>query len=104
MVNHSVLGAKGKKHCLEYLFFDGALYEVFYIKIWFKCEVPLLFFQIKTMIYRKKNNRKKYEKILNYMLTYMTSHAVWVDEVMGVMVSIKKSIKTKTYWKNSFLK
>ena len=63
-----------------------------------------LIFSNKNHDLQKKNNTKKYEKILNYMLTYMTSHAVWVDEVMGVMVSIKKSIKTKTYWKNSFLK
>ena len=28
------------------------LSKVFYIQIWFKCETPLLFFLIKTMIYK----------------------------------------------------
>ena len=28
--------------------------KVFYIQIWFKCKTPLLFFLIRTMIYRKK--------------------------------------------------
>ena len=36
--------------------------------------------------------------------THMTSHAIWVDEITDIMVSIKRSIKAKTFWKNSFLK
>ena len=39
--------------------------HIFYNQILFKCEAPLLFFQIKTMIYRKKTLWKnKYEKII----------------------------------------
>ena len=30
------------------------LTKVFYIQIWFKCETQLLFFLIRTMVYRKK--------------------------------------------------
>ena len=41
---------------------------VFYIQIWFKREAPLLFFQIKTMVYRKKTlHRKNMKKLSNYM-------------------------------------
>ena len=36
--------------------------------------------------------------------THMTSHAIWVDEITDIMVSIKRSIEAKTFWKNSFLK
>ena len=43
-------------------------FKVFYIQTWFTYEAPLLFFQIKTMIYRRKHYRKKYERILIYML------------------------------------
>ena len=66
--------------------------KVFYIQIWFKCEAPLLFFKIKTMIYRKKKQfKEKHEKSIefNVVLTWH-SHAVWVDEITGVMMSIKK--------------
>ena len=43
-------------------------FKVFYIQTWFTYEAPLLFFQIKTMIYRRKHYRKIYERILIYML------------------------------------
>ena len=62
------------------------LTKVFYIQILFKCETPLLFFLIRTMVYRKKTlNRKKqfsavdYVKIIELHIhthcTQMMSHA-----------------------------
>ena len=40
--------------------------KVFYIQTWFKCEALLLFFEIKTMIYRKKHLiEKNMKKLLN---------------------------------------
>ena len=33
---------------------------------------------------------------MNYMLYIQTSHAIGVDEIMGVMISIKKIIKTQS--------
>ena len=67
--------------------------KVFYIQIWFKCKTLPLFFLIKTM------EKTHYRKIVfvcrfckNYWITcctHMTSHAIWVDEIEGVMISIK---------------
>ena len=33
----------------------------------------------------------------------MTSRVIWVDEITDVLTSIKRSLKTKKIWKNSFL-
>ena len=33
----------------------------------------------------------------------MTSRVIWVDEITDVLTSIKRSLKTKKFWKNSFL-
>ena len=49
--------------------------HIFYNQIWFKCEAPLLFFQIKTMIYRKKTLWKnKYEKIIELHVVHTWRH------------------------------
>ena len=71
--------------------------EVFYMQIWFKCEIPLLFFQIKTMVYRKKllteKNRFFCRLYKNYWITcctHMMSHATRVDEITRIMISIKE--------------
>ena len=34
--------------------------------------------------------------------TCMKSHAIWVDEIVDVMIPIKISIKAKLFWKKSF--
>ena len=52
------------------------------------------------MNYKKKKKKKKKEnfvqkkmkKILNYMLYIMNLHAIWVDEMTEVIISIKKNI------------
>ena len=63
---------------------------VFYIQIWFKCEPQLLFFQIKTMVYRKKHFIEKIWKSYQITcLTHMTLHAMWGDEITRVLISIK---------------
>ena len=43
---------------------------------------------------KKKENfvQKKMKKILNYMLYIMNLHAIWVDEMTEVIISIKKNI------------
>ena len=63
---------------------------VFYIQIWFKCEAPLLFFQIKTMIYWKKHFIEKIRKSYQITcLTHKTLLAIWEDEITRVLISIK---------------
>ena len=63
---------------------------VFYIQIWFKCEAPLLFFQIKTMVYRKIHFIEKiWKSYQTTCLIYMTLHAIWGDEITRVLISIK---------------
>ena len=63
---------------------------VFYIQIWFKCEALLLFFQIKTMVYRKKHFTEKIWKSYQITcLTHMTLHAIWGDEITRLLISIK---------------
>ena len=57
--------------------------------------------QKKTLYRNKKSFAVDYAK--NYILYTQTSHAIWVDEIANVMIPIKRSIKTKTFWKNSFL-
>ena len=48
----------------EISFFIKIHVKVFHIQIWRKCEAPFLFFQIKTMIYRKNPLQKKISKII----------------------------------------
>ena len=63
----------------------------FIYKFEIKCEAPHLFFQIKTMTYRKKHFIEKIWK--KYWITccrHMTSHAIWIDEITRVVISIKK--------------
>ena len=76
------------------------LTKVFYIKIWFKCDTPLVFFLIRTMLFFSCRLCK------NYWITYCThmkSHVIWADKKADVMISIKRSIKAKTFLKSSFL-
>ena len=40
---------------------------VFYIQIWFKCEIPLLFLLIKTMVYRKIIFKEKKQISADYV-------------------------------------
>ena len=65
----------------EISFFTKIQVKVFYIQIWFKWE---------PWSTGKTLYRKKYEKVIELHFTHMTSHAIWVDEIAGVMISIKK--------------
>ena len=62
-----------------------------------------LIFSNKDHGLQKKTPRKKFffycRLCKNYLIiycTHMTSHAIWVEEIADVMISIKKSIKAKT--------
>ena len=49
--------------------------KVFNTQIWFKCKVLLLFFQIKTVIYRKKTlSRNIFEKIIELYVVHTWRH------------------------------
>ena len=60
--------------------------------------MPLLFFLIKNMVYREKLYIEKNRFFsVDYVktngphdCTHMTSHTIWVDEMTGVNISIKK--------------
>ena len=69
-------------------FFIRIRANVFYIQIKFTCKTPLLLFQIKTWFTEKNLSRKNYF-LLSIWCSQVTSHPVWVDEIMGVMISIK---------------
>ena len=43
----------------EISFFIEYTLRSFYIQVWFKRETPLLFFLIKTLVYRKKLSQEK---------------------------------------------
>ena len=72
----------------------------FNIQIWFKWETPLLIFLIRTSSTEKKLYRKSFfccRLCKNYWITYctdMTSHAIWVDEIADVIISIKRINKS----------
>ena len=68
----------------EINFFIKMHVEVFYIQIWFNSETPPLCFLIKAMVYRKLC-----EKYRITCCTHMMSYAIWVDEITGVMISVK---------------
>ena len=77
-------------------------YSIFYIQIWFKCETPLLFCLIRTIVYRKilfieKNSFFCWRLCKNYWITYcthMTSLVIWIDEIVDVMISRKNISKS----------
>ena len=77
----------------------------FYIQISFKYKTPLLLFLIRTTIYRKKTVEKSFfccTLFKYYWITYrtrLTSHAIWVDEIVDVMISIKKIRKSRNIFK-----
>ena len=57
------------------------LTKVFYIQIWFKCKAPLLFFVIRTIVYRKEPFIEKnsffavdYEKIIELHTVHTWRH------------------------------
>ena len=62
----------------EISFFIKYTLRFFIYKFEIKCEAPLLFFQLKTMIFRKKHfiEKKNTKKLLNYMFYTQTSHAI----------------------------
>ena len=70
--------------------------KVLHIQICFKCETFILFFLIKTTVYKKKLYRKKNLRRLceDYWITCctrMTLYAIWVDELTGgIMINTKK--------------
>ena len=72
--------------------------KVFYIQISFKCETPVLFFLIRTMVCKRKRFIEKKKVFFcwlcrNYWITCCTnmkSHSIWVDESTRVIISIKK--------------
>ena len=72
------------KYIYLFILFIKIHAKVFYIQIWFKCETPLLFFQIKTMVYKKKPLYRKNQFFFcrlckNYSITRWThieSHAI----------------------------
>ena len=82
----------------EITFFINIYVKVFYIQIRFKYETQLLFFLI-TMVYRKSFYRKKvffFRLCKNYWITcctHVTPRAIWVHEITGVIISIKKTNK-----------
>ena len=42
-------------YSMKSVFFIKIHVQVFHIQIWFKCEIPPLFFLLKTMVYRKSS-------------------------------------------------
>ena len=96
-----------------------SLFERFPLTFWprlfiFKIDLnvkPLLFLLIRTMVYRIKLLIEKNcfccRMCKNYWITYCTRnvmpHAIWVAEIADEIISLKKSIKIKENWKNSFL-
>ena len=76
--------------CFKY-YTRHVLTKAFYIQIWVSFEIPLLFFLIRTMFFFCCRLCK------NYWITYcthMTSHVISVDEIAGVIISVKKIIKS----------
>ena len=81
----------------EYIYIFVSNIEGFLYWIGFICETLPLFFVIKVMVYRK-NSLQKIKFVFcrlckNYEITcciHMTSYAIWVDEITGVMISTKK--------------
>ena len=61
---------------------------------------PNFFSNKRHGLQKKLFMEKKYVKI-NELCTQMTSHAIWVDEITGVMISIKKVNKNLNIFKNS---
>ena len=45
---------------------------------------------IAESIIEKKNSSADYVKITELHAIHMTSHVIWVDEIMGVMIAIHK--------------
>ena len=63
--------------------------KVFYIQIWFKCKIPILFFLTHVFFCCRLCK--------NYWITYcthMTSYVIYEDEIADVMISIKKINKS----------
>ena len=83
-------------------FFIRIHVKVFCIQIQFTCKTLLLFFLIKTMVYRKKIIYRK--KIVSsfssfYMIFTCDVTWIWVNEIMGVMISIKMLNKNQNILK-----
>ena len=80
-------------------FFIRIRVKVFYIQIQFTCKNPLLFFPIKMLVYRKKTLYRKKKSLLSTWCSLVTSHAIWVDEIMRVTISIKMMNKNQNILK-----
>ena len=89
-------------------------YEISFLKL--RCTLRSFIFKSDLNVKHRSNFYRKTifteKKVFfcrlckNYWITcctHMTSHAIYVDEITGVTISTKKSIKTKTFWKSSFL-
>ena len=66
------------------------------------CSTALIFSNKNHDLQKQHLIEKNTNKLLSYMLYTYDVTSKRVDEITGVMVSIKRSIKTKTIWKNCF--
>ena len=66
------------------------------------CSTALIFSNKNHDLQKQHLIEKNTKKLLSYMLYTYDVTSKRVDEITGVMVSIKRSIKTKTIWKNCF--
>ena len=66
------------------------------------CSTALIFSNKNHDLQKQHLIEKNTKKLLSYMLYTYDVTSKRVDEITGVMVSIKRSIKTKTIWKNYF--
>ena len=66
------------------------------------CSTALIFSNKNHDLQKQHLIEKNTKKLLSYMLYTHDVTSKRVDEITGVMVSIKRSIKTKTIWKNCF--
>ena len=66
--------------------------SVFYVQIWYKCETPLLFFLIKTMVYSENS------------IESFFSVQIWRHMQFGTWNNGGNDVYKNIVWKNSFLK
>ena len=108
------VNSHANNHCYKYIYLFQMLYSMksvffikiktkfFYNQILFKCETPVLFFHKRTMAYSKKLFIGKTffcrisKNIWITCCSQMTSHAIWVDQITGVMISTKKINKNES--------
>ena len=109
----------------------GYFYVLFFwaiaLQIFFPCKLGLPWYTLTFTVnchadnqFYKKNTKKPPQKTTlcrknffccrlskNYWIICcipMTPHAILVDEITGLMISIKRSVKAKTFFKSSFFK